>query len=152
MSSPVKAIYAVARRFVFDHAIQSASHKEEGQGAEVPAGLWQRMQPSLFKKFPLVASYRTSSLMTAEAMVKAGLREDHSCELCGQPYSLKHLVQNCPALVHVRNEHNAAQFQHLPLMTLVTGLPAVHPCPPIDLPQEPPPTAAITPYGMHHFQ
>ena len=46
---------------------------------------------------------------------------------------------------------NSTRPSFRPLMPLVTGLPAVHPCPPIDLPQEQPPAAAITPCAMHHF-
>ena len=115
LSSPVRAIYAAAQQAVFDHALQSVSHKEEWHGAEIPAALWQQMQPALFKKFPLVTAYRTSSLMCAEALVKAGLREDLNCELSGQAYSVRHLVTACPALSHIRQVHGVASLLHLPL-------------------------------------
>ena len=150
LSSPVSAIYDVAKQAVFDRAIQSVSHKKEWQQAEIPAALWQQIPLALFKKFPLVAAYRTSSIMSAEAKVKAGLREDLNCELCGQTYSLEHLVTTCPALSHVRQEHGVASWQHLPLPCLATGLPAVHPCPPIDLP-EVQSGVIITPQNSYHF-
>ena len=43
-----------------------------------------------------------------------------------------------------------ASLLHLPLTCLATGLPAVHPCPPIDLPMVQP-TISVTPQAAYHF-
>ena len=102
------------------------------------------------QKVSLVTAYRTSSLMCAEALVKPGLREDLNCELCGQAYSVRHLVTACPALSHIRQVHGVASLLHLPLTCLATGLPAVHPCPPIDLPMVQP-AISVTPQASYHF-
>ena len=109
------------------------------QGSQPCFLLWKSMCAAHKELPPLSLSFRVGKILSASALANIRGLSHSDCEFCGSSESdTRHLVDDCPAFSHTRDNHGYTSFRDAPLLTRCTGIPSLPAPPTLDVPEEGP--------------